>query len=245
MALAKGIEVRQVELRFGMVLAVALVLVSTRPAHAYYFNFSDEAETNGERGQTAFVFSDVDGSGIDMTVTARDLTDGLGASEGSTPNPYLDGNLSGRPGGLGVCQGVDPACSGSSDDNLGVGSGLGEVVILAFSTSVVVTEFTFRNGIHRLTFTGSVGINVGPSNPVTAETFSDIFAAGAVLNPGLAGSRFSLVAEESFVGAVPGDPSRLYLESITFVPEPGTGLLLGLGLFLLRGRQRGCATRPV
>ena len=240
----EGVEVRKKDFRLGIALAIALVSISARPTHAYYFNFSDDAETNGERGQTSFVFTDVDGSGIDMTVTARDLTDGLGTSEGGVPNPYLDGNLNGRPGGLGVCQGNDPACSGSPDDNLGVGSGLGEVVILAFSTSVVVTEFTFRNGIHKLIFTGSVGINVGPSNPITAETFSDVFAAGAVLNPSLAGSRFSLVAEESFVGAVPGDPSRLYLESVTFVPEPGTGLLLGLGLSLLWGWQRGCASRP-
>jgi len=235
--------VRKKDLRLGIFLAVALVSISDRAAHAFYFNFSDEAETNGERGQTAFLFSDVDGSGIDMTVTARDLTDGLGLSEGSTPNPYLDGNLSGRPGGLGVCQGSDPACSGSPDDNLGVGSGLGEVVILAFSTSVVITEFTFRNGIHKLTFVGSVGINVGPANPVTAETFSDVFAAGAVLNPNLIGSRFSFVAEESFVGSVPGDPSRLYLESVTFVPQPSSALLLGLGLSLLWGCQRGRSRR--
>ncbi len=101
---------------------------------------------------------------------------------------------------------------------------------LAFSFSFA--NDAVINGIHKLIFSGSAGINVGASNPTTAETFSHLFASSAVLSPNLVGDRFSFVADESFVAGGTGDPSRFYVESVTFVPEPSTGLLLGLGLVL-------------
>ena len=221
-------------------LATAILLWSS-PSLAFSFSFANDATANGERGQTQFDFANVDGSGITMTVTARDLTDGAGTTEASLPNPYLDGFFNGLPGGLGVCQAADPSCMGSPDDNLGVGAGLGEVVILSFDSAVTITEVTFRNGIHELVFAGLVGINVGASNPTTAETFSDIFAAVPVLNTNLSGTRFSFVADESFVSGSMGDPNRLYLESVSFVPEPSTGVLIGLSLLALGWRKRSRA----
>jgi len=128
-------------------------------------------------------------------------------------------------------------CS-DGDDNLGVGAGLGEVVTLVFSSPVTITEITFRNGVHEQIFAGSVGIHVGAGNPITAETFSDIFAASATLNPNLLGTRFSFVADESFVTGAMGDPNRLYIDTITFIPEPGTAALIGLGLAGLAMRRR-------
>ena len=239
--------VRGIRFIYAVGAGVAGLLVLAQPALAFSFNFSDDANNNGERGQTSFLFEDVDGSGIDMTVTARDLSDGAGATELFLPQPYLDGDLNGLPGGLGVCQGADPACSGSPDDNLGLGSGLGEVVILAFSSPVTLGELTFRNGIHELIFTGSTGIHVGAGNPTAAESFSHIFSAAAMIDPNLFGTRFSFVAQESFIGASAGDSSRLYIGALTFVPEPGTGLLVGMGLAVLasvRGkRSRRCSSR--
>ena len=87
-------------------------------------------------------------------------------------------------------------------------------------------------------FAGSTGINVGAGNPTTAETFSDIFVASAVLNPNLAGTRFSFVADESFVAGTMGDPNRLYIETVTFVPEPSTALLLASGLVAMAAARR-------
>ena len=225
-----------------LLCAIAVILLSASRSFAFSISFADDANTNGERGQTLFLFANVDGSSIDMTVTARDLPDGLGTIEAGLPNPYLDENFNGLPGGLGVCQGSDPSCMGSPDDNLGVGAGFGEVVILAFSSPVTITEVTFRNGIHELLFAGSIGINVGAGNPTTAETFSDIFAASAVLNPNLTGTRFSFVAQESFVGSATGDLNRLYIESMTFVPEPSVSALFAAGLVALAvGRRRTIA----
>ncbi len=225
-------------LKLPVVFAVAATLLWAAPGLAISFSFADDANTNGERGQTVFFFANVDGSGIDMTVTARDLTDGAGTTEGGLPNPYLDADLNGLPGGLGVCQLSDPSCFGDPDDNLGVGSGFGEVLTLVFSSPVTITEITFRNGVHEQIFAGSVGIHVGASNPITAETFSDIFAASATLNPNLLGTRFSFVADESFVAGSMGDPNRLYIETITFIPELATATLLGLGLIALGLRRR-------
>ena len=72
-----------------LLCAIAVILLSASPSVAFSFSFADDANTNGERGQTLFLFANVDGSSIDMTVTARDLTDGLGITEAGLPNPYL------------------------------------------------------------------------------------------------------------------------------------------------------------
>ena len=221
-----------------LVCQIVGVLLLASPSLAFSFSFADEANTNGERGQTLFFFANVGGSGVDMTLTARDLTDGVGTTEAGLPNPYFDEDFNGLPGGLGVCQGSDPACEGSPDDNLGLGAGLGEVLILSLSSPVSLNEISFRNGIHELDFAGSTGINVGAGNPTTAETFSHIFTASAILNPNLAGTRFSFVSDESFVAGSLGDPSRLYIESMKFVPEPGTGVLVAAGLAALTQRRR-------
>jgi hypothetical protein len=88
---------------------------------------------------------------------------------------------------------------------------------------------------------GSTGINVGAGYPTTAEAFNNIFAASASLNPGLSGTRFSFVSDESFAAGSSGIQSQLYLESITFVPEPTTAALVGLGLIglaIANRRQR-------
>lgn len=220
-------------------------LLTAPAASAFTIDFADLATVLGEQGATSFFFSNVDGSGIDISVTARDLIDGAGTSEAGLPQPYLDGLFNSLPGGLGVCQDLDPACAGSPDDNLGVGAGLGEVLILSFSAPVTLSEVTFNNGIHGQVFVGSTGLHVGAGNPTSAETFSDIFAAAPTLVPILLGSRFSFVADESFVAGSTGSESQLYVDSVVFVPEPSTGLLGVLGLLVIAhaSRYRGSARR--
>lgn len=209
----------------------AFLLMGSTSALALGVDFVAQANLLGEGGAPSFVFSNIGGSGINLTVTARDLSDGSGKSEASTPLPYLDDPFQGRPGGLGVCQDVDPACDGNSDDNLGSS----EVVILAFSAPVTLSQVTFNNGIHNKDFVGSTGIHVGAGNPTTAEAFSNLFASAALLSPNLTGSRFSFVADESFLAGALGDASQLYLETVSFtapVPEPGSVALLGVAALL-------------
>ncbi|MFP6656205.1 MAG: PEP-CTERM sorting domain-containing protein, partial [Myxococcota bacterium] len=61
-------------------------------------------------------------------------------------------------------------------------------------------------------------------------SFSDIFTAADLVATNLSGTRFSFIAPETFDMAPGGVDKQLYIDTITFVPEPGTALLVGLGL---------------
>ena len=63
-------------------------------------------------------------------------------------------------------------------------------------------------------------------------------SAAALLAPNLSGTRFSFVAEESFNMATGPVEEQIYIDTITFVPEPGTAILVGLGLATLGLRRR-------
>lgn len=215
-------------------LAFASLALLPRPAAAFVLDFVSLAAGN-EHSFLSEDFADIDGSGIGASVLARDLGDATPPFDASGPWGYLDDLFAGGDGGLGVCPTSD--CEGSPDDNIA----LNEVAVIEFDTPVEITSIGFSNGVHVDVYSGNVGIEVGAANPTTAEAFGHIFPAAAVLDTSLTGSRFSFVADESFVEGELGDPSRLYLSSITFaVPEPAPLLLLGAGLAGLArlGRRR-------
>jgi hypothetical protein len=221
-------------------LAVAAMAVAALPAGAATMDFVAEAAAN-EHSFLTETFTNVDGSGIDVTASARLLADNDNVPPYDTTAPYgyLDDLSGGNDGGLGVCPSAD--CEGSPEDNIS----LREVAIVEFSTTVEITSISFSNGDHFDVYNGSIGINVGASDPIVAGNFSNIFAAAAVLNPvALIGDRFQFVAPESFLNASTGETYKIYVSSITFeefpvIPEPSSALLAGMGLLglLAAGRR--------
>lgn len=213
---------------------LALLLAGTS-ANAFTIDFVSLAAGNEGSGIPSFVYNNIGGSGINLTVTARDLPDAAGVTEATDPHPYFDDLLSGRPGGLGVCQIAD--CSGDPDDNLGW-AGAGEVLILDFSAPITMQSVSFNNGDHFQVFSGDIGINVGAGNPTIPLAFSDIFIAANLVATNLSGSRFSFIAPETFDMASGPVDKQIYLDTIQFIPEPTTSLLVGLGLAILGMRRR-------
>ena len=197
-------------LRQKFLACILATFFSAASAQAFSIDFVFQAAGNEGAGIPDFVFANVDGSGIQLTATARDLTDGAGGTLAIDPFPYLDDLLGGNPGGLGVCQISD--CAGSPDDNLGFAS-VGEVLVLEFDSAVTIQSITFNNGIHLQNFIGSIGINVGAGNPTTAAAFNNIFAAAGALAPNLTGTRFSFVAPASFTMTDSDDP-QIYVDTI-------------------------------
>lgn len=224
-------------LQIRIILAVfvgSILSFAATPSNAFTIDFVAEAAGNEGAGLPSFTFNNVDGSGITITATARDLTDSVGVSLPTDPFPYLDDLFNGNPGGLGVCQ--TTTCTGSTDDNIGFAA-MGEVLVLEFDSTVSIQSVSFSNGVHLQNFIGNIGINVGAGNPTTAAAFSDIFVATGLILPNLTGTRFSFVAPASFT-MTDSDDQQIYINSINFVPEPGTALLVGLGLMALGSRRR-------
>ncbi len=219
----------------AILIAVTCALLASGTSMAAMIDFVAEAAGDERAGIPDFQFANVDGSGISLTITARDLSDAAGVTEPTDPYPYLDDLFEGRRGGLGVCQTGE--CGGTSDDNLGWAQ-MGEVLILEFDAPVTIQSISFNNGDHFQVFSGNIGIHVGAGNPITAASFNNTYVAAALLAPNLTGTRFSFVAPESFNMAPGGVDEQLYIDTITFIPEPGTGLLLGLGLGALAIRRR-------
>ncbi len=215
--------------------ALLAFLLAGTSANALTIDFVSLAVGNEGSGIPSFVFNDIEGSGINLTVTARDLADVAGVTEATDPYPYLDDLLSGRPGGLGVCQTVN--CSGVPDDNLGW-AGAGEVLILDFSAPITMQSVSFNNGDHFQVFLGDIGINVGAGNPTDPFAFGDIFTAANLVATNLSGTRFSFIAPETFDMVAGSIDKQVYIDTIQFIPEPSTLLLVGLGLATLGSRRR-------
>jgi len=230
-------------------LAVAALAFAALPAGAANMDFVAEAAGN-EHSFLTETFTNVDGSGIDVTASARALADNIPPYDTTAPYGYLD-DLSGGPGGLGVCPTAN--CEGSPEDNIS----LREVAIVEFSKTVEITSISFSNGDHVDVYNGFIGIHMGAGDPTIADSadtasmghVNNVFdtatlAAGVLSGLSLIGDRFQFVAPESFLNASTGETWKIYVSSITFeefpdIPEPSSALLAGIGLLglLAAGRR--------
>lgn len=150
------------------------------------------------------------------------------ASGAPNPTPWLDGPLSGKPAGVGMCQTND--CNGSSDDNIQ----FDEAVKLYVNTPVLVGDLYFRNGDHDTNF---------DADALASLSIDDSFVAFFSLAASV--SDFSnLIINESIsisnVGAecLPdngGSTCEFYISGFgTPVPVPATLPMFMLGLLGLR-----------
>ncbi len=158
-------------LQIRIILAVfvgSILSFAATQSNAFTIDFVAEAAANEGAGFPSFTFNNVDGSGITITATARDLTDSVGASLTTDPFPYLDDLFNGNPGGLGVCQ--TTTCAGSSDDNIGFAA-MGEVLVLEFDSTVSIQSVSFSNGVHLQNLTGNIGIECRRGEPYDRSRF--------------------------------------------------------------------------
>ncbi len=213
---------------------MAAALVTTSAAHAATFNFVTLANAQGiEQGYQPYVVAD---GGITLTASGRSL------DNNNNYWAYLDKTDGSGDAGLGVCKSSD--CNGIDDDNVT----LNELLNLSFSEMVKITSITFRDGGHQQNFIGSAGFAV---DDLTATTLGEFAAFTPGDNPAnlvnLVGTSFQFIAGSTFQGVTSEDHGRrLYLSSITVestgdlpgVPEPGTVVLLGLGLVGIAARIR-------
>lgn len=170
------------------------------------------------------------------------------ASGNGLSTPYLDGLLSGREGGLGVCSLAN--CAGSTDDNVGYAGDFAsnalETLFLSFDTEVTITELAFQNRDHFALASKELQIN-GDSLTTNASGIisglSITLAAGELLS----------LTHLAILGDIAATKARdFYLNALTYevgggssttpVPIPGALPLLASGVvglgYLARKRRK-------
>lgn len=200
-------------------IAAAATLAATTGANAALLDFVAEAAGN-ERGVADG--TTINFGGIDVTFSA---TNGFA---------YFD-DVSGGPGGLGVCTTLSAAatCSPSSDDSISIDPDGAEAVELSFAEAVTLSDHTFNDFAHnditnRSDLTLLVNINGAGFNSIT---FAD---AAALVIAGVTTIEFAVDTAATGIG--------FYVSSITAVPLPATAPLLISGLaglgFAARRKRR-------
>lgn len=214
-------------------LAMALfgVFAFSVSAQAAVFDFVAEAAGN-EGGATSIVFGP-DADGHIVTATGYDWgTHATYAAAGTDVyNAYLD-DVSGGPGGLGVCKELDGSsqCKTPSDDNVT------DDEALRFELSggaTYITDLTFNDADHvailgtpkeLLTVHYRIGEGAGVWIPTDFVTLSTLVLAGSVIEI-----------------AVDSDASQFYVSTLSTVPVPAAVWLFGtamLGLFGMRRKAK-------
>jgi hypothetical protein len=206
-------------------LGLALGAGALGGAQAASIDFADIAQNGpigeGAIGGTSGLYSNPLGATQGFSVENLQITANAGNSA------YMDSFSGGKRGGLGACTTITGTgqCNPSNDDNLSIGEEITIGLTTGGTFSWAVTEF--REDDHNLaalTDTLMVGIN---GNALTATTFGDqlnfIYLGITSITYGFGGTS----ADNYYIAT-----ADLILPPPTSVevPEPGTLLVLGLGL---------------
>jgi hypothetical protein len=192
-------------------------LLFTATSHAAFFDFANDADTNGERGAPTLAFSE---GGINLKATG---TSGFAAF---TPaNAYLDAG----DAGLGVCKVLDGnQCNPGNDDN----ALAGEALHLVFDQAVRLTDLLFKDGAHGTSFTGTLFYQ-----NVTTGDFGTI-ALAQLINFDFLGKGVEFIFGNQSVGDNTLAGNQFYISSLNAeVPVPAALFFFApalLGFFGLR-----------
>ena len=166
-------------------------------------------------------FADIQGSGIDATVTAEDLAgDALFAWYDRSPADF---------GGMGAAPEANATLTSGMFDG-GLDNALNEFVIVTFSETVVIEQF-WMNGVE-------TNIGHGPYTGAASLNGINVDCLISVCNnDDVAGTTFAFFADAD---------TQFYLAGVQFsrfvaTPEPGIITLLGLGLFGIAFARRKLA----
>jgi len=222
------------------ILALAGLTISSATTAAT-FDFVAMADTPADPnyfGEMGFQSLNVTVDGLSLSATGTDTTDFLnyladpGAYQGDLDNEYayLDSNTA----GLGVCTSINSndQCDPSSDDN----ATADEVLILAFSTEVTISDLFFRDAKHN-------PINFGSGEDFSLfidGSYAGNIQYGSPLNQSFTGTIFAFSADDYNVASnsFTTDGDEFYISNMSAVPVPAAVWLLGSALAGLGSMRR-------
>lgn len=210
------------------IIATGLLAFSSASSAAYY-DFQAWTGTYGEQGfdnATPFSLTDM---GLTLTATAFDhpATGPVSAS-----HVYMDSYFNGIIGGMGVCTTLNSSaqCTPSSDDNVSIDAGAGEVLSWNFSQGLSSLTLELGDNDH-FDFAGrSIEYSLDGSTWLTATTNASASLTIAVNGGGAIDFRAA--------GAAVTDQYYIRNADIAVVPVPAAVWLFGSGLLGLAGLAR-------
>lgn len=212
-------------------LTVTAALSVPVMASAASFNFAAIADGDSSYGFTGGEFGAPSITFVKDGITLE--AQGFDTNTGARYNAYLDSSGGAPEAGLGVCKDLDSnnQCTPSSDDNVTINENL----MLTFDTQVIITETTFRSGLHTTVFDPNATFDLVIDRGLVSES-SDSFLLEHIFSMGLTGTTFEFMN----LNTVDADDFRFYISSmeVSAVPVPAAVWLFGSGLLGLAGLAR-------